>query len=156
MQVLQPQHASILVWPSPRSLASTSGISVDLSSSRYLDVSVPSVRSAMATLLTMLSPYSHMVGLPHSDTSGSKPIWRLPEAFRSLIRVLHRLLLPRYPPCTLNSFCSISNCYQLHFFRRKKSVSVSTHQYFIHLVLSLRSQITFSGYLRLHGFSSAI
>ena len=43
--VLQPQHASILVWPLPRSLAATSGISFDYSSSRYLDVSVPSVRS---------------------------------------------------------------------------------------------------------------
>ena len=53
IHVLQPQHASILVWPVPRSLAATSRISVDFSSSRYLDVSVPSVRSTMATLLTM-------------------------------------------------------------------------------------------------------
>ena len=28
-------------WPSPRSLATTSGVSVDVLSSRYLDVSVP-------------------------------------------------------------------------------------------------------------------
>ena len=31
-------------WPGPRSLATTSGVSVDVLSSRYLDVSVPSVR----------------------------------------------------------------------------------------------------------------
>ena len=31
-------------WPSPRSLATTSGVSVDVLSSRYLDVSVPWVR----------------------------------------------------------------------------------------------------------------
>jgi hypothetical protein len=30
-----------LVWPVPRSLATTGGISFDLFSSRYLDVSVP-------------------------------------------------------------------------------------------------------------------
>jgi hypothetical protein len=28
-------------WPGPRSLATTSGVSVDVLSSRYLDVSVP-------------------------------------------------------------------------------------------------------------------
>ena len=31
-------------WPNPRSLATTSGVSVDVLSSRYLDVSVPWVR----------------------------------------------------------------------------------------------------------------
>ena len=31
-------------WPGPRSLATTSGVSVDVLSSRYLDVSVPWVR----------------------------------------------------------------------------------------------------------------
>jgi hypothetical protein len=31
-------------WPDPRSLATTSGVSVDVLSSGYLDVSVPRVR----------------------------------------------------------------------------------------------------------------
>ena len=31
-------------WPGPRSLATTSGVSVDVLSYRYLDVSVPCVR----------------------------------------------------------------------------------------------------------------
>ena len=53
MQVLQPQQVNLLVWPLPRSLAATSGISIDYFSFRYLDVSVPWVSSHMATLLTM-------------------------------------------------------------------------------------------------------
>ena len=36
---LHPGH-----WPGPRSLATTNGVSVDVLSSRYLDVSVPWVR----------------------------------------------------------------------------------------------------------------
>ena len=31
-------------WPDPRSLATTSGVSIDVLSYRYLDVSVPCVR----------------------------------------------------------------------------------------------------------------
>ena len=53
MQVLQPHYASIMVWANPRSLATTSGISVDYFSSGYLDVSVPQVCSVKATLLTL-------------------------------------------------------------------------------------------------------
>ena len=39
----QPQRINPLVWPIPRSLATTYGISVDFSSSPYLDVSVQAV-----------------------------------------------------------------------------------------------------------------
>ena len=42
---LQPQRVNPLVWPDPRSLAATWGISYDFFSSRYLDVSVPEVSS---------------------------------------------------------------------------------------------------------------
>ena len=41
--VLTPDVFLLLVWPLPRSLATTSGISVDFSSSPYLDVSVQEV-----------------------------------------------------------------------------------------------------------------
>ena len=44
MQVLQPRQACLPVWALPFSLAATHGISIDYSSSRYLDVSVPWVR----------------------------------------------------------------------------------------------------------------
>ena len=39
----QPQRINPLVWPLPRSLATTYGISVDVFSSPYLDVSVQAV-----------------------------------------------------------------------------------------------------------------
>ena len=39
----QPQRINPLVWPPPRSLATTSGISFDVFSSSYLDVSVQTV-----------------------------------------------------------------------------------------------------------------
>ena len=39
----QPQRINPLVWPLPRSLATTCGISVDVFSSPYLDVSVQAV-----------------------------------------------------------------------------------------------------------------
>ena len=38
--VRTPKELLLSVWPLPRSLATTSGISVDFSSSPYLDVSV--------------------------------------------------------------------------------------------------------------------
>ena len=40
-----PKKLSLLVWPPPRSLATTSGISVDVFSYPYLDVSVQGVPS---------------------------------------------------------------------------------------------------------------
>ena len=41
--VRTPKVLLLLVWPLPLSLATTRGISVDVFSSRYLDVSVPGV-----------------------------------------------------------------------------------------------------------------
>src|SRR5262249_7798506 len=43
-------------WPGPRSLATTSGVSVDVLSSRYCDVSVPCVRLKPPTLFGDLIP----------------------------------------------------------------------------------------------------
>ena len=43
MTVQTPRILLPLVWPVPRSLATTGGISVDFSSSPYLDVSVQAV-----------------------------------------------------------------------------------------------------------------
>ena len=80
-----PSGISTVVWPLPRSLATTSGISVDVFSSPYLDVSVQAV------------PYVLLFDLQHVDTvlpyrvspfgylriNAYVP---LPEAFRSLSR----------------------------------------------------------------------
>jgi hypothetical protein len=43
ISVLTPKVLLLSVWPIPRSLATTSGISVDFFSSPYLDVSVQAV-----------------------------------------------------------------------------------------------------------------
>ena len=43
-------------WPSPRSLATTNGVSIDVLSSRYLDVSVPWVRLKPPILFGSLIP----------------------------------------------------------------------------------------------------
>ena len=87
MPCASPQHQRInpLVCPLPRSLATTSGISVDFSSSPYLDVSVqavPHVRLFHSThadrvLLCRVSPFGNLRidGYLH-----------LPEAYRSLSR----------------------------------------------------------------------
>ena len=81
----QPRRINPPVWPLPRSLATTSGISVDFSSSPYLDVSVqavPHVRLFDSThadrvLLCRVSPFGNLRidGYLH-----------LPEAYRSLSR----------------------------------------------------------------------
>ena len=78
-------HIAVPVWPLPRSLATTSGISVDFSSSPYLDVSVqavPRVRlfdstHADGVLLRRVSPFGHL---------RINSYLRLPEAYRSLSR----------------------------------------------------------------------
>ena len=57
-------------WPGPRSLATTNGVSVDVLSSGYLDVSVRRVRLAD---LCIQSAITQRVGFPHSEIYGSKP-----------------------------------------------------------------------------------
>ena len=84
MQVLQPQSARTLVWASLRSLAATSRISIDLFSGRYLDVSVPYVGHSSPTLLREGFYDINRKGLPHSEISGSKVDYHLPEAYRRL------------------------------------------------------------------------
>ena len=73
------------VWPLPRSLATTNGISVDVFSSPYLDVSVqavPHIRLFDSTyvtgvLLQWVSPFGNLRIKAHLQ---------LPEAYRSLSR----------------------------------------------------------------------
>ena len=83
--VRTPEGFLLPVCPLPRSLATTNGISVDVSSSPYLDVSVqavPRVRlfdstHAAGVLLQRVSPF----GNPRIDG-----YLLLPEAYRSLSR----------------------------------------------------------------------
>ena len=93
------------VWPLPRSLATTSGISVDFFSSSYLDVSVQTVPLIYLFIQYMIHEL-HSCGLLHSDISGSMCACHSPELFAAY-RVLHRLLMPRHPPCALISLNSL-------------------------------------------------
>ena len=83
-------------WPPPRSLATTCGISVDVFSSPYLDVSVQAVPLIYLCVQYMIP----CGGFPHSDISGSLLICSSPKLFAAY-RVLHRLLMPRHSPCAL-------------------------------------------------------
>ena len=71
-------------WAVPRSLAATQGISVDLYSSGYLDVSVHQVR--FPTLYIQVEMTTEVVGFPHSEIPGSKLVSQLTEAYRRLPR----------------------------------------------------------------------
>lgn len=96
----------------PRSLATTNGVSVDVLSSGYLDVSVPRVRFlnpmysgerylVMPTVdIRKDNNSKHSGGFPHSEIHGSKPIPGSPWLIAGY-HVLHRLLLPRHPPNAL-------------------------------------------------------
>ena len=92
----QPQRINPLVWPLPRSLATTSGISVDVSSSSYLDVSVQTVphvhlfysMHVTEVLLQWVSPF----GNPRING-----YLLLPEAYRSLSRPSSALSAKAFP-----------------------------------------------------------
>ena len=80
--VLTPEILLPLVWPPPLSLATTRGISVDVFSSPYLDVSVQAVPllhlfDSVQDTLRWVSPFGYLRIVAHLQ---------LPEAFRSLSR----------------------------------------------------------------------
>ena len=99
--VQTPQRLLLTVWPLPRSLATTSGISVDFFSSPYLDVSVQAVPYVNLWIQLTLTEYCS-AGFPHSEIFGSKPICGSPKLIAAC-RVLHRLSVPRHSPCALYS-----------------------------------------------------
>ena len=92
----QPRRINPPVWPLPRSLATTCGISVDVSSSPYLDVSVQAV------------PHVHLFDSMHADwilSSRVSPFGNpringyllLPVAYRSLSRPSSALSAKAFP-----------------------------------------------------------
>ena len=106
-----PEHTEVRpVWPLPRSLATTNGISVDFSSSPYLDVSVRAVPLIRLWIQRMIPRYCRG-GFPHSEICGSTLMCSSPQLIAAC-RVLHRLLMPRHSPCAL-----ISLTYLRRFFR---------------------------------------
>ena len=90
---LQVRH-----WPGPRSLATTNGVSVDVLSSGYLDVSVRRVCLAVLCIQTAIP--SKLGGFPHSEIRGST-IARISPRLIAACYVLHRLSMPRHPPNAL-------------------------------------------------------
>ena len=68
----------------PISLAATFGISVDFSSSGYLDVSVPPVR--LLHLCIQCKILTSVSGFPHSEIPDSSGFYCLIWAYRKLIR----------------------------------------------------------------------
>ena len=79
-------------WPSPFSLVTTHGVSVDFLSSGYLDISVHRV--------CLLFRMTLRAGFPHSEICGSKAIRASPQLIAAYY-VLHRLSTPRHPPNAL-------------------------------------------------------
>ena len=82
VSVLTPWILLPMVWPLPLSLATTSGISVDVFSSPYLDVSVQAVPliqlfDSLYDTLRWVSPFGNLRIVAHLQ---------LPEAYRSLSR----------------------------------------------------------------------
>ena len=98
--VRTPKILRSLVWPLPRSLATTSGISVDFFSSPYLDVSVQEVPLIYLCIQYMMTD-DWSAGLLHSEICGSPCICHSPQLIAAY-HVLHRLPVPRHSPCALS------------------------------------------------------
>ena len=93
--VRTPKILLLSVWPLPRSLATSCGISFDFFSSAYLDVSVQQVPFPFGTTVASRVPpfgYLRIISLICSS----------PQLFAAC-RVLLRLLMPRHPPCALRN-----------------------------------------------------
>ena len=102
MQSATPSSLLISVWPLPLSLATTNRISVDFSSSPYLDVSVQEVPLIYLWIQYMIYEL-HSYGLLHSEICGSMFAYNSPQLI-AVNHVLLRFPMPRHPPCALFSF----------------------------------------------------
>ena len=93
----------IPVWAVPISLAATYGIDVSFYSCRYLDVSVPCVRSLR---LYIHRRVTRRWGFPIRRSRGHRLFASSPERFVGY-HVLHRLSMPRHPPYTLSNLITL-------------------------------------------------
>ena len=80
-----PEALLLPVWPPPRSLATTCGISVDFFSSGYLDVSVPRVPRVWL-FHSPYAPWFFTTGVPPFGHPRVYAYLQLTAAFRSLSR----------------------------------------------------------------------
>ena len=100
--VQTPKVLLLLVWPLPRSLATTSGISVDFSSSPYLDVSVQAVPLIYLLIQYMMTVHDHSRIAPFGYPRILALTYSSPWLF-AVSHVLLRLPVPRHSPCALVS-----------------------------------------------------
>ena len=89
------------VWARPVSLAATQGVDVSFLSSGYLDVSVRPLTFNQPIYSagddqTLLWP-----GFPIRKSAGQRLFSASPRLIAA-VHVLHRLLVPRHPPCALS------------------------------------------------------
>ena len=99
-----PKIFLLSVWPPPRSLATTCGISVDFFSSPYLDVSVQAVPYVYLWIQYTLTGL-HQPGCPIRKSSDITLAYSSPRLI-AVNHVLHRLPVPRHSPCALCSLTS--------------------------------------------------
>ena len=99
--VRTPNVFLLSVWPLSLSLATTRKISVDFSSSGYLDVSVPRVPPIWLCIHHTVI-YSSYMWFPNSEICGSKLICSSPQLIAAC-HVLRRLPMPRHSPYALYS-----------------------------------------------------
>ena len=104
------------VWAVSRSLATTYEIIIIFSSSAYLDVSVQRVCFSFEIISLQL------IGLPHSEISGSMCICHSPKLIAAY-HVFHRLQNPRHPPYALNYFLCLRVNTQFFYTRYRTQMS---------------------------------
>ena len=107
-------------WPSPRSLATTNGVSVDVLSSGYLDVSV---RRVCFAILCIQITMTLTGGFPHSEIHGSKVAHISPQLIAAC-HVLHRLSVPRHPPNALQRLITTHR----HVQGKPRDTFINTHE----------------------------
>ena len=119
----EPRSARTSVWPLSISLAATLEIDVSFSSSGYLDVSVHRVPFLTLWIGVRITEI-FSARFPHSDIPGSSLMCSLPRLFAAY-HVLHRLLVPRHPPCALSCFI---RCIALHLPQKMSLIVFSLTQ----------------------------
>ena len=103
LRILQPPSNPKVqrVWALPISLATTIGIEFLSFPPGTEMVHFPGfARTRLCIHRAVIRFYR--IGFPHSDIPGSKPACGSPRLIAAC-HVLHRLLLPRHPPCALSS-----------------------------------------------------
>ena len=89
------------VWAHPVSLAATMGVDVSFLSSGYLDVSVRPLTFAQPIYSAEDDQALPWPGFPIRRSAGQRLFSASPRLIAA-VHVLHRLLVPRHPPCALS------------------------------------------------------